>query len=48
MIDFGAMAQWLERTAYNREVLGSIPNSPTMGLKRLKKMAPSEGIAPST
>ena len=22
----GTMAQWLERTAYNREVLGSIPN----------------------
>ncbi len=41
------MAQWLERTAYNREVLGSIPNSPTMDERKQKQMVPSEGIAPS-
>ena len=33
-LPFGAMAQWLEHTIYNREVLGSIPNSPTIMMIR--------------
>ena len=29
---FGPLAQWLEHPTHNRQVLGSIPRGPTIGL----------------